>query len=222
MDFNNLVQTVLIFALPVLFAITGSEAAQGYVARARGDGTAAAMGRVTLNPLKHVDPIGTLLIPLVMYFATSGAFMLGYAKPMPIDYRNLRNPRRDMMWIALAGPAANFVQAMAWALLFGLYGAFGVSERFFVEMARAGILVNLVFWAFNLFPLPPLAGGRLLMGLLPQRAAYALSRVEPWGFFIVLGLVLFGILGTYWLRPLIALGFGLVHLLVNPFISLLT
>ncbi|TWO73307.1 site-2 protease family protein [Caenimonas sedimenti] len=221
MDFNNLIQTVLIYALPVLFAITGSEAAQGYVARALGDDTATRMGRVTLNPIKHIDPIGTILVPLVMYLATAGAFLFGYAKPMPVDYGKLRKPKRDLVWIALSGPAANFAQAIVWAVAFALLGAFGVSERFFVEMAKAGVLVNLVLWAFNLFPLPPLAGGRILMGLLPPRPAYLLSRVEPWGFFIVLGLVVLGIVSTYWLRPLLTVGYAAIHLLVSPFVSLL-
>lgn len=169
MDISNLIQTVLIYTLPVLFAITVHEAAHGYAARHFGDNTAYMMGRITLNPLKHIDPIGTILMPLVLYFATSGAFLFGYAKPVPVNFGNLRNPKRHMVWVALAGPASNFVQAVFWGLvLVGLIGA-GVQERFFIEMARAGMLVNLVMWAFNLFPLPPLDGGRILVGLLPGR-----------------------------------------------------
>jgi Zn-dependent protease len=216
-DFPHLIQTVLIYALPVLFAITIHEAAHGYVARALGDNTAYMMGRVTLNPIKHIDPIGTILMPLMLYFATSGQFLFGYAKPVPVNFGHLRHPKRDMVWVALAGPASNFIQAIAWAVLYGILMATGVQERFFVEMAKAGILVNLVMWAFNLFPLPPLDGGRVLVGLLPYRQAVAVSRIEPWGFFIVLGLVLLGIVSTYWLRPLITLGYWLLSPIVLLF-----
>lgn len=222
MDFNNLIQTVLIYALPVLFAITVHEAAHGYVARYLGDNTAYMMGRVTLNPVKHIDPIGTILMPLMLYFATSGTFLFGYAKPVPVNFGHLRRPKRDMIWVALAGPASNFIQAILWAVLFALLRGFDVDERFFLEMAKAGVLVNLVMWAFNLFPLPPLDGGRVLVGLLPPRQAYALSRVEPWGFFIVLGLVLFGIVSTYWLRPLMSFGYWILGMLLTPLQFLLS
>lgn len=193
---NDLIQTVLIYALPVLFSITVHEAAHGYAARYFGDYTATMLGRVTLNPIKHIDPIGTILMPLLLYFSTSGAFLFGYAKPVPVNFSHLRRPKRDMIWVALAGPASNFVQAIAWALLLVVLVATNVEERFFMEMARAGVLVNLVMWAFNLFPLPPLDGGRILVGLLPTKAAITFSRIEPYGFFIVLALVLLGIVGT--------------------------
>ena len=215
-DINNLIQTVLIYALPVLFAITVHEAAHGYVARYFGDNTAYMMGRVTLNPVKHIDPIGTILMPLLLYFATSGTFLFGYAKPVPVNFSHLRRPKRDMIWVALAGPASNFIQAILWAVLFMLLVSMGVQERFFLSMAKAGVLVNLVMWAFNLFPLPPLDGGRILTGLLPPRQAYAFSRIEPWGFFIVLGLVLVGIVGEYWLRPLMSLGYSFLDVLLTP------
>lgn len=221
-DINNLVQTVLIYALPVLFAITIHEAAHGYVARYLGDNTAYMMGRVTLNPVKHIDPIGTILMPLMLYFATSGSFLFGYAKPVPVNFGHLRHPKRDMVWVALAGPASNFVQAILWAVLFALLVGFGLTERFFLEMCKAGVLVNLVMWAFNLFPLPPLDGGRVLVGLLPARQAYALSRIEPWGFFIVLALVLAGIVSTYWLRPLIEVGYFVLRVILAPLQSILT
>jgi Zn-dependent protease len=175
------------------------------------------MGRITLNPARHIDPMGTLLMPLLLYFATSGAFLFGYAKPVPVNFGNLRNPKRDMIWVALAGPAANFVQAMLWALLLVMLAGSGVTERFFLEMARAGVLVNLVMWAFNLFPLPPLDGGRILVGLLPRPLAYQVSRLEPWGFFIVMGLVIAGVVGSVWLRPLMAVGYSLIEtLIVGP------
>lgn len=222
MNFDNLIQTVLIYALPVLFAITVHEAAHGYVARYLGDNTAYVMGRVTLNPIKHIDPIGTILMPILLYFATSGAFLFGYAKPVPVNFGHLRRPKRDMIWVALAGPASNFIQAIFWAVLFTVLVAAGVDERFFLEMAKAGVLVNLVMWAFNLFPLPPLDGGRIVAGLLPPRAAYTYSRIEPFGFFIVLGLVVAGIVGSLWLRPLIDIGYSAIGVLLSPLQALLS
>ena len=217
MDLTQLIQTVALYALPVLFAITVHEAAHGYAARHFGDNTAWSMGRVTLNPIKHIDPIGTILMPLLLYFATSGAFVFGYAKPVPVRFGQLRNPKRDMIWVALAGPGANLAQAWIWgALLYLLVGA-GVTEPFFIEMCQAGTLVNLVMFAFNLFPLPPLDGGRILVGLLPYRAAVAVSRLEPWGFFIVIGLIYFHIVDRLWMRPVMALTSGLLELLLLPF-----
>ncbi len=221
MDASNLIQTVLIYALPVLFAITVHEAAHGYVARHFGDNTALMMGRITLNPLKHIDPIGTILMPLLLYFATSGAFLFGYAKPVPVNFSHLRNPKRDMIWVALAGPLTNFLQAIMWALLMFLLVGFGVQERFFIEMAKAGVMVNLVMWAFNLFPLPPLDGGRVLVGLLPWKQAQWVSRIEPYGFFIVMGLVIMGIVSNLWLRPLMSLGYSIINLLMSPIRALL-
>ena len=218
---NDLIQTVLIYALPVLFSITVHEAAHAYAARYFGDYTATMLGRVTLNPVKHIDPIGTILMPLLLYFSTSGAFLFGYAKPVPVNFGKLRNPKRDMIWVALAGPASNFVQAIAWALLLVVLVATQTDERFFIEMVRAGILVNLVMWAFNLFPLPPLDGGRILVGLLPARAAMTFSRLEPYGFFIVLALVLFGIVGAVWLRPLVDVGYSVINTLLTPLLAAL-
>lgn len=221
MDISNLIQTVLIYALPVLFAITVHEAAHGYAARHFGDNTAYMLGRITLNPLKHIDPVGTILMPLVLYFATSGAFLFGYAKPVPVNFGHLRNPKQHMVWVALAGPASNFVQAVFWGLLLVLLSALGVAEPFFVKMAQGGVLVNLVMWAFNLFPLPPLDGGRILVGLLPYKQAQLVSRIEPFGFFIVMALVLAGVVTSLWLMPLMALGYGAIHLLLTPFTALL-
>ncbi|MFA7556800.1 MAG: site-2 protease family protein [Hydrogenophaga sp.] len=221
MDFAQIIQTVAVYAIPVLFAITVHEAAHGYAARHFGDNTATLMGRVTLNPVKHIDPVGTILMPLLLYFATSGAFLFGYAKPVPVNFSHLRHPKRDMVWVALAGPASNFVQALAWAVLFFVLVASGINERFFLEMAKAGVLVNLVMWAFNLFPLPPLDGGRILVGLLPWKQAHAVSRIEPYGFFIVMALVIAGIVGALWLRPLMALGYAAINLLLSPLTLLL-
>ena len=221
MDTSNLIQTVLIYALPVLFAITVHEAAHGYAARHFGDNTAYMMGRITLNPFKHIDPVGTILMPLLLYFATSGAFLFGYAKPVPVNFGNLRNPKKHMVWVALAGPASNFIQAVGWLLLFKVLKASGVDEDFFLGMAIAGVKVNLVMWAFNLFPLPPLDGGRILVGIIPWKQAHMVSRIEPWGFFIVMGLVIVGVVGTLWLQPLMAIGLGAIELLLTPLTALL-
>jgi Zn-dependent protease len=213
---NDLIQAVLIYALPVLFAITLHEAAHGYAARYFGDNTAWVLGRVSLNPIRHIDPIGTLLMPLLLYFATAGAFLFGYAKPVPVQFGRLRNPKRDMIWVALAGPGANLAQALLWgALLYVLVG-FDVRERYFLELCKAGLLVNVVMFVFNLFPLPPLDGGRILVGLLPPKAAFQVARVEPWGFFIVMGLVIAGVLGSLWMKPLMRLTYGLIELLLEP------
>jgi Zn-dependent protease len=155
-------------------------------------------------------------MPLLLYFATSGAFLFGYAKPVPVNFGRLRNPKRDMVWVALAGPGANLMQAVMWTAGLYLLVAAGVEERFFLEMCRAGVLVNLVMFAFNLFPLPPLDGGRILVGLLPNHLAYPVSRVEPWGFFIVMALVITGVVGNLWLRPLMMFTGGAIELLLTP------
>ena len=218
---DQLIQAITVYALPVLFAITLHEAAHGYAARFFGDNSAYMMGRVSLNPARHIDPIGTILIPLVLYFATSGAFLFGYAKPVPVNFGALRNPKRDMVWVALAGPASNFVQAFLWGLVLIALTALGSREIYFYDVARAGILVNIVMFVFNLFPIPPLDGGRVLVGLLPVRQAIALSRVEPYGFFIVMALVLTGVITTIWLIPLMGLTQTVLGLLLTPFKLLL-
>jgi Zn-dependent protease len=216
MDFANLIQTIALYALPVLLAITLHEAAHGYAAMHFGDNTAYVMGRVTLNPFPHIDPVGTILMPLLLYVATSGAFLFGYAKPVPVRFGRLRNPKRDMIWVALAGPASNFFQALVWGALLIVYKSMGVSEPFLVEMAQGGVLVNIVMFVFNLFPLPPLDGGRILVGLLPYRQAMLVSRIEPWGFFIVMALVVAGVVSALWMRPLMNLTFQTITLLLSP------
>ena len=221
MDFANIIQTIAIYALPVLFAITVHEAAHGYVARHFGDNTAAALGRVTLNPLKHIDPIGTIVIPLVMYLVTSGAFLFGYAKPVPVNFGRLKNPRRDSVLVALAGPLSNLLQAFLWGIALYLLQGMGVEERFFLAMCKAGVLVNVIMMVFNLFPLPPLDGGRVVMGLLPPKAAMGYARIEPYGFFIVMGLLVAGVISTWWMRPLMSLTFGFIDLMLSPLAALL-
>ncbi len=208
---NDLIRTLLVYALPVLFAITVHEAAHGYAARHFGDDTAAGLGRISLNPLRHIDPIGTIAMPILLYVATSGAFVFGYAKPVPVDWKRLRHPKRDMVWVAFAGPAANLLQALAWALFGVAFIALQAeAEPFFVLMAKAGVLVNLVMFAFNLLPLPPLDGGRVLVGLLPRTLALPLARTEPYGFFIVMGLVIAGVVSTWWMLPIMRSLLGLM------------
>ncbi|MFN0161401.1 MAG: site-2 protease family protein [Burkholderiales bacterium] len=199
----SLVQTIAIYAIPVLLAITLHEAAHGYAARHFGDSTAAVMGRLSLNPLRHVDWFGTVAMPLLLYFMTSGNFVFGYAKPVPVDSRNLRRPKQDMLWVAFAGPASNLLMALMWALFAAFLAIAGVDETFFTGMAQAGVLVNFVMAALNLFPLPPLDGGRMLVAVLPYAQALMLSRIEGFGFFIVLALAATRLL-EYWMMPLLA------------------
>src|ERR1700741_4595306 len=213
---SSLIQTIAVYALPVIFAITLHEAAHGYVARLLGDNTAYALGRVSFNPMRHIDPLGTIAIPLLLYFATSGAFMFGYAKPVPVAFGNLRNPRWGSMWVALAGPLCNFAQALVWGIFGVALAAMNVDEPFFTRMAGAGVGVNLVLGVLNLFPLPPLDGGRVLTALLPVRPAMALARIEPYGFFIVMALVMTGTLTRFWLRPLVNIGYEAVTVILTP------
>ena len=217
MDTSNLIQTVSVYAIPVIFAITLHEAAHGYAAKFFGDRTAYMMGRVTLNPFSHIHLVGTILLPLLLYFSTSGALLFGYAKPVPVDFGNLRHPKRDMVWVALAGPASNLIQAIVWALLYVVYTDFGVTEKFFLAMCKAGVLSNVVMFAFNLFPLPPLDGGRIVVGLLPWRQAYQFSRIEPYGFFIVMALAITGVVNHLWLDPVMSATFGLIEFILKLF-----
>lgn len=217
---NDLIQTVAVYALPVLFAITLHEAAHAYAAKYFGDSTAYMLGRMSLNPIKHIDPFGTILIPILLYFSTGGAFLFGYAKPVPINFGQLRKPKRDMAWVALAGPAANFLMALLWLLVLIGLAAFQVQEDFFALMARAGILTNLVMFAFNLFPIPPLDGGRILTSLLPNKYAYKFAQIEPYGFFIVMALVLLKVL-SFWMTPVMMIAQTVLQWMVKPLLLLL-
>ena len=216
----SLIQTIAVYALPVIFAITLHEAAHGYAARLLGDNTAYMMGRVSFNPMRHIDPLGTIAIPLAMYFLTGGAFLFGYAKPVPVSFGNLRDPRWGSLWVSLAGPACNFVQALIWGVLTLVLPAVGIDEPFFTRMAFAGVSANLVLGVLNLFPLPPLDGGRILAALLPTKQSIALSRIEPYGFIIVLVLVATGVLTNFWLRPLVNVGYAVLSAILSPFASL--
>jgi Zn-dependent protease len=208
------IRTLAVYALPVLFAITLHEAAHAYAAKYFGDNTAYSQGRMSLNPLVHVDIWGTIIIPIVM-FLFSG-FVFGYAKPVPVEFGRLRNPKRDMAWVSLAGPLANFIMAVLWLILGVLLVFFQVGEEFPHKVAQAGIVTNLLIMAFNLLPIPPLDGGRVVTAMLPHRAAYAFARIEPYGFFVVLALVMLKVVG-YWLTPVMALGGYLVQLAATPF-----
>ncbi len=212
---NELIQTLAVYAIPVIFAITLHESAHAYVARYFGDDTAYSRGRLSLNPLKHIDPVGTLLIPAALYLMTGGSFLFGYAKPVPIDFGRLRNPKRDMAWVALAGPASNFFMALLWMLGSYVLMMLQITEPFLVRMAEGGILANLVMFALNLFPILPLDGGRVVASLLPMKQFIQFSRIEPYGFFIVLGLM-FLKLFNYWLVPVMIVTDGLLQLLLSP------
>jgi Zn-dependent protease len=211
----SLVQKIIIWAIPVLFAITLHEVAHGWVALKLGDRTAQMMGRLTLNPIKHIDPIGTLLVPGILLLL--GGFIFGWAKPVPISYRNLNKPKTDMAWVALAGPMANLVMAVIWALVAKVGLTLAQSQIVMGEammfMGVAGVLINAMLMMLNLLPLPPLDGGRILVSMLPGPMSWQVSRIEPYGFFILLALLYFGILSMI-LWPLIS---GLLSVLALTF-----
>jgi Zn-dependent protease len=218
MEFN-LVQTIAIYALPVIFAITLHEAAHGYVARHFGDNTAYVLGRVSLNPLRHIDPVGTVLVPLLILVMSSlfgmGGILFGWAKPVPVDFAGLRHPKRDMLWVAAAGPLANLLMALLWALAFK-FALITPQNAFTLPlslMAKAGINVNLVLMLLNLLPILPLDGGRIAVSLLPNRLAYSFSRLEPYGFPILL-LLLFTSLLDAILNPMVSAS---IHVIATIF-----
>lgn len=193
-----MMQTIAIWALPVLFAITVHEVAHGWMAKVRGDKTAMMMGRLTLNPIKHIDPLGTIALPLLLVVLQTG-FVFGWAKPVPVTAQNLHSPKRDMVWVALAGPVSNGLMALIWLALM-VAGALllqitpWVAEPL-IYMGQAGVLINVVLMVLNLIPIPPLDGGRIVTGLLPGPLSWKFSRIEPYGFFILIGLIATGMLG---------------------------
>ncbi|HUQ26140.1 MAG TPA: site-2 protease family protein [Burkholderiales bacterium] len=229
MDVNHALQTFAIYALPVLFAITLHEAAHGYVARHFGDMTAHAQGRISLNPLRHIDLLGTVVVPIAILLVSGGKFLFGWAKPVPVNFSALKKPRQHMAWVAAAGPAANLVMAIlwvavlricvtasdradAWADLAREVGTGGLVDvvlkhgngpaEFLIGMAAAGVMVNLIFMLLNLVPIPPLDGGRILTSLLPSRAAWRFAKIEPWGLPILLVLLFTNVLAGV-LGPLV-------------------
>jgi len=209
---DSLIQTIAIAAIPVLFAITLHEAAHGYVARHFGDMTAYQQGRISLNPMRHIDPVGTILLPLLTLML--GGVLFGWAKPVPVNFAALRHPKKDMLWVAIAGPASNLVMAIGWALLYKL--AWANPGNYFAEplmgMAEWGIRINAVLMVLNLLPLPPLDGGRVAVSLLPYRQAIQLSKIEPYGMFILIFLAITPVLGWI-LMPLVQLVYKLLSLL---------
>ena len=188
------IQKIAVYALPVIFAITVHEAAHGFAARYFGDMTADRAGRITLNPLKHIDPIGTILLPALTLLV--GGILFGWAKPVPVDFSRLRNPKRDMLWVAAAGPASNFVMALFWALMIKLsVTAPNVYSEPMALMGQAGVMINVVLMVLNLLPLPPLDGGRIAVSLLPNHLAYKYAQIERYGFIILIVLLATGVLG---------------------------
>jgi Zn-dependent protease len=204
MNINDIIQTVSVWAIPVLFAITVHEVAHGWVARKLGDPTAYMMGRLTLNPLKHIDLVGTVIVPLILVIL--GGVVFGWAKPVPVNYRNLGNPRKDMALVALAGPMANLVMMLIWALIMKigilLYGSMPWAAVPLALMGQAGIMINLILMLLNLLPIPPLDGGRILSGLVPANISDRLDAIEPYGFFILLALLATGILSAILMPPM--------------------
>ncbi|HPY39461.1 MAG TPA: site-2 protease family protein [Thiolinea sp.] len=201
MDFGRIIFLIAAGAIPVLFAITLHEVAHGWIANKLGDSTAKMLGRLTLNPLKHIDPLGTVVLPigmLVFSLATTGTpFAFGWAKPIPVNTRNLKQPRRDMAIVAVGGPLSNFLMAIFWAIMFTIFAKLipdAAIASGFLTMAQIGLVFNLILMVLNLVPIPPLDGGRVLTGFVPRNVANALDRVEPYGFLIVIALLYFGVL----------------------------
>lgn len=190
----TLIQKITVSAIPIIFAITVHEAAHGYVAKYFGDLTAEKMGRITLNPIKHIDMIGTIILPALTLML--GGILFGWAKPVPVNFANLNNPKKDMLWVAAAGPASNFIMAIVWVLVLKYANSAPESAAFFLlEMSKVGIMINLVLMVLNLLPLPPLDGGRIAVSLLPMNIAVKLSQLERYGFVILIVLLFTGILG---------------------------
>lgn len=212
MQIDHLIQTVCIAALPIVFAITLHEAAHGYVARYFGDLTAARAGRISLNPLRHIDPFGTVILPLLSLLL--GGILFGWAKPVPVNFGALRHPKKNMLWVALAGPASNLCMALGWALLYKL--ALLNSDSYFAEplqqMAQVGININVVLMVLNLLPLPPLDGGRVAVSVLPHRQAFQMAKLEPYGMFVLIFLAFTPVLGWV-LNPLVNAVYQFISLL---------
>lgn len=212
---ESVIQTIAIYAIPLIFAITLHEAAHGYVARMLGDNTAYAAGRVTLNPLKHIDPVGTLLVPAMILLTSKllgfGGLLFGWAKPVPVDFGRLNKPKRDMAFVAAAGPGINLLMAIIWALSLKLMIATDTTEQFFMAMAVAGVQVNLMLMALNLLPIPPLDGGRIVFSLLPDRLAYQYAKIEPYGMVILIVLLVTNLL-TFLVSPILGVGDAIVRL----------
>jgi Zn-dependent protease len=216
MDELSVFQRVAVWAIPVLFAITVHEVTHGWIASRLGDPTARMLGRLTLNPIKHIDPLGTVLLPLIMMVLTQGRFVFGWAKPVPITPQNLRNPKRDMALVALGGPLSNLLMALLWALLMRIAISIGPEPgsagMFLFYVGDAGIQINIFLALLNMLPIPPLDGGRVAVGLLPGPLSWQLSRLEPYGFFILIGVLYLHVL-DFILIPLMTLFLSLYYLI---------
>ena len=184
---TELLLTIVAYAIPVLFAISLHEAAHGYVARYFGDPTAAELGRLSPNPLRHIDPFGTVLLPLALYYTTGVPF--GYAKPVPVDYNRLRNPKKQMAFVALAGPMSNFFMGLGWLIFAYTLILTGAQGQFIHKMAQVGVTVNAAMFVFNLIPIPPLDGGRIVTGMLPVPLAIEFAKIERYSLFVFIGLI---------------------------------
>ncbi|MCK9991086.1 MAG: site-2 protease family protein [Rugosibacter sp.] len=207
----NTIQILAVSILPIIFAITLHEAAHGYAARYFGDATAWKLGRISINPIRHIDLVGTIIVPAMILLLSGGGMLFGWAKPVPVDFGKLRRPKQDMLWVAAAGPAANLLMALFWALLFKTVISAHpmLYSEALLAMAKVGITINGVLMLLNLLPLPPLDGGRIVVSLLPMRAAWQFSKLERWGLPILLALLFFGGLDRI-LRPLLAVYFSLL------------
>ncbi|WP_426075497.1 site-2 protease family protein [Janthinobacterium sp. PSPC3-1] len=223
-DFNTIVQTVAVYLVPVLFAISLHEASHGYAARYFGDPTASDQGRLSLNPIRHIDPFGTVILPLLLYLTIQVPF--GYAKPVPVDFSRLRNPKKQMAWVAFAGPGSNFVMGFAWMIAFVVLSVLPPTEigAFLRKMAGAGVSVNAAMFVFNMIPVPPLDGGRIMTGILPMSLARPYASIERYGMYVFGALVLLMYLGVLNGVLLAAIKFviGIFVMLVSPLTAMLT
>ncbi len=214
-DFITLIKNLATSIIPLLFAISLHEAAHAWVAYKRGDKTAYMMGRVTLNPMKHIDLFGSVIIPIMLYFATQGAFWFGYAKPVPIDSRYFKKYKLDMFLSIFAGPASNLIMALIWALIMVLLVKLNIQEQFFMLMSLMGIKINLSLFALNLLPILPLDGGRIAVLFMPYKMAQSFAALEPYGFMIVMFLSIVGSLYSFWIQPIMHVGELLIMNLVK-------
>jgi Zn-dependent protease len=212
---DEIIRTIAVYALPVIFAITLHEAAHAYAAKYFGDTTAFVAGRMTLDPFKHIDPFGTIALPLLLYVMSKGTFVFGYARPVPVNFGALRKPRQHAAWVALAGPLANFVMAFGWLLVGLAAAASGGPDGFAYEVGAAGLKTNLLMFAFNLVPIPPLDGGRVLTSMLPNRLAYRFAQIEPYGFYIVMALVFVHAL-DFFVFNLMHLAYSALQVMATP------
>lgn len=208
---GDLIQLVLSSIIPVILAITWATAAEAYAAHHFGDNTGKMMGRLTLNPFPHLNVLGTLVVPIAAFLMSGGNFLFGWGKPVPIRWGDLRRPKKDMLWVSLAGPACNLLQMLVWGIALKSLLSLGITEPFVLAMCKAGVLINAAMFAFTLIPIPPFNGGRVVMSLLPPRQAMQFAQLERWGFLIILALLVTGMLMKFWVGPVVGLALGLLR-----------